>query len=142
VEDKMEIVRKPPTVKAPAETFTGDAWFDVIARGEGPSRVRVNVVRFAPGARNAWHAHAVGQTVHVTEGLGRIQARGGPVVGIRAGDTVHTPPGEWHWHGAAPDHFMTHFAMWDAPADGPEIEWGERVTDAEYLAAETSVTPA
>ena len=57
----MEILRTPATVKAPAETFTGDAWLDVIARGEAPSRVRVNVVRFAPGARNAWHAHAVGQ---------------------------------------------------------------------------------
>jgi quercetin dioxygenase-like cupin family protein len=95
--------------------------------------VRVNVVRFAPGARNAWHAHAVGQTVHVTEGIGRIQARGGEVLEIRAGDTIHTPPGEWHWHGAAPDRFMTHLAIWDAPADGPESEWGERVSDAEYL---------
>jgi quercetin dioxygenase-like cupin family protein len=25
--------------------------------------------------------------------------------------TVKAPPGEWHWHGAAPDHFMTHLAM-------------------------------
>lgn len=44
---------KQPTVKAPAETFTGDAWYDVIVRGEPPSRVHVSVVRFAPGARNA-----------------------------------------------------------------------------------------
>jgi quercetin dioxygenase-like cupin family protein len=71
----MEILSKQPTVKAPAEAFTGDAWFDVIARGEPPSRMRVNVVRFAPGARNAWHRHAVGQTLHVTEGRGLIQAR-------------------------------------------------------------------
>jgi hypothetical protein len=28
---------------------------------------------------------------------------------------------------------MTHLAIWDAPADGPESEWGERVSDAEYL---------
>ena len=129
----MEILRKAPTVKAGSDRFTGDAWFDVIARGEPPSRVRVNVVRFAPGARNAWHAHAVGQTVHVTEGIGRIQSRGCAVVEIRAGDTVHTTAGEWHWHGAAPDHFMTHLAIWEAPAEGPESEWGEQVTDAEYL---------
>jgi quercetin dioxygenase-like cupin family protein len=103
----MEIQPRQPTVKAGTDNFTGDVWFDVIARGEEPSRVRVNVVRFAPGARNAWHAHAVGQTIHVTEGLGRIQARGGEVIEIRAGDTVHMPPAEWHWHGAAPDHFMT-----------------------------------
>jgi quercetin dioxygenase-like cupin family protein len=129
----MDIVKKPPTVKAPAETFTGDAWFDVIARGEQPSRLRVNVVRFAPGARNAWHRHAVGQTLHVTEGQGLIRSRNGNVNEIRPGDTIWTPPGEWHWHGAAPDHFMTHLAMWEAPAgDGPETEWGDLVTDEEY----------
>lgn len=123
---------KQPTTKAPAETFTGDAWFDVIAKGEPPSRLRVNVVRFAPGARNAWHSHAVGQTVHVTEGRGLIQSRGGDVIEIGPGDTIHTPPGEWHWHGAAPDHFMTHLAMWEAPEEGPETEWGDLVTDEEY----------
>jgi quercetin dioxygenase-like cupin family protein len=134
----MEIQPKQPTVKAGADIFTGDAWIDVIARGEDPSRVRVNVVRFAPGARNAWHAHAVGQTIHVTEGLGRVQARGGQVIEIRAGDTINTPPGEWHWHGAAPDHFMTHLAIWEAPAAGGlESEWGPQVSDAEYLAPAT-----
>jgi hypothetical protein len=49
----MEIQRQQPTTKAPAQTFTGDAWFDVIAAGQEPSRLWVNVVRFAPGARNA-----------------------------------------------------------------------------------------
>jgi len=130
----MELVRKPPTEKAPPDRFIGDAWLDVLVRGEAPSRVRVSVVRFAPGTRNAWHAHAVGQTVHVTDGVGRMQARGGDLLEIRAGDTVYTPPGEWHWHGAAPDHFMTHLAIWEAPADGSESEWGDQVADADYLA--------
>jgi quercetin dioxygenase-like cupin family protein len=130
----MEILRKAPTVKAGSDRFVGDAWFDVIVRGEGPSRVRVSVVRFAPGARNAWHTHALGQTVHVTEGVGRIQARGGKLLEIRAGDTVHTPPGEWHWHGAAPNHFMTHLAIFESPAEGAESEWGDQVPDAEYHA--------
>ena len=130
----MEILRKAPTVKAGSDRFVGDAWLDVIVRGEEPSRVRASIVRFAPGARNAWHAHAVGQTVHVTEGVGRIQARGGKLLEIRAGDTVHTPPGEWHWHGAAPDHFMTLLAIFEAPAEGAESEWGDQVPDAEYHA--------
>ncbi|MFL5755696.1 MAG: cupin domain-containing protein [Chloroflexota bacterium] len=129
----MEFLRDRPTAKAPAETFTGDAWIDQIVRGQQPSRVRAALVRFAPGARNAWHAHAVGQTVHVTDGVGRIQSRGEGVVEMRAGDTVVTPAGEWHWHGAAPDRFMTHLAIWEAPADGgQETEWGELVTDEEY----------
>ena len=132
----MELLPKQPTTKGPAGMFTGDVWFDVIAKGEEPSRMRVNTVRFSPGARTAGHAHAVGQTRHVTEGLGRVQARGGEVIEIRPGDVIYTPPGEWHWHGAAPDHFMTHTAMWEAPAPGtgPESEWGDLVTDEEYQA--------
>jgi quercetin dioxygenase-like cupin family protein len=54
---------------------------------------------------------------------------------MRPGDTVYTPPGEWHWHGTASEHFMTHLAIWEAPApdaDVPESEWGEPVTDDEY----------
>ena len=131
----METVKRQPSTKGGADRFTGDVWIDVIVHGEEPSRVRVSVVRFAPGARNAWHAHAVGQTLHVTDGIGRIQARGGEIIEIRAGDTIHTPPGEWHWHGAAPDNFMTHPAIFEAPADGPESEWGEQISDAAYLGA-------
>nr|WP_220386341.1 cupin domain-containing protein [Frankia sp. ArI3] len=89
-------------------------------------------MRFAPCARTAWHSHAVGQTLYVTEGVGYVQARGGEVVVMRPGDVIYTPPGEEHWHGAAPDHFMTHIAIWEAPADGPEVTWGTHVTDAEY----------
>ena len=129
----MEILRKPPTVKAPADRFTGDVWLDPIASGVEPSLLRASVVHFAPGARNAWHAHAVGQTLHVTEGVGLVQAGGGDVIEIRPGDTIHTPPGEWHWHGATPDHFMTHIALFEAPAEGPETDWGDQVSDAEYL---------
>jgi quercetin dioxygenase-like cupin family protein len=128
----MRVLPKQPTTKGSADRFTGEVWIDIVASGEGPSPMRVNVVRFAPGARNAWHAHALGQTLHVTDGIGRMQSRGGDVLEIRAGDTIQTPPGEWHWHGAAPDHFMTHLAMWQAPDDGAESEWAEHVTDAEY----------
>lgn len=132
----MEVMPKQPSVKGPAELFTGDVWFDVIAKGEEPSRMRVNAVHFAPCARAAWHAHALGQTLYVTEGVGYVQSRGGEVIEIRPGDVIYTPPGEWHWHGAAPGHFMTHIAMWEAPQEGPETEWGEHVTDAEYPGAE------
>jgi quercetin dioxygenase-like cupin family protein len=130
----MEIQPKQSSTKGPAAMFTGDVWYDVIARGAEPSRVRVNLVRFTPGSRTAWHAHAMGQTLHVTDGIGRIQSRDGEVMEIRAGDTIYTPPGQWHWHGAAPDHFMAHLAIWEAPAEGPESEWGDHVTEAEYRA--------
>ena len=65
----MEITPKPPTAKGPVEWFTGDVFIDGIVRGEGPSHVRVNAVRFTPSARTAWHSHAVGQTLYVTEAV-------------------------------------------------------------------------
>ncbi len=71
----MEILPKQPSAKGPAEWFTGDVWIDAIARGEEPSRIRVNAVRFTPGARTAWHTHALGQTLYVTEGAGLVQSR-------------------------------------------------------------------
>ena len=130
----MELKPKPPTTRGGADRFIGEVWLDIVATGEGPSPMRVSLVRFAPGSRNAWHVHALGQTLHVTEGVGRVQARGARIMEIRAGDTIHTSPGEWHWHGAAPDHFMTHLAMWEAPVEGAESEWGDQVSDAEYHA--------
>jgi quercetin dioxygenase-like cupin family protein len=93
-----------------------------------------SAVRFTPSARTAWHSHAVGQTLHVTEGQGLVQSRGGDITEIRAGDVIWSPAGEWHWHGAAPDHFMTHLSITEAVpvAERPEADWRQHVTDDEY----------
>ena len=127
----MELLATPPTAKLPGKWFTGDAWADVIHRGEEPSRVRANTVRFAPGARTAWHSHGLGQTLYIVEGIALIQSRGGEILRARPGDVVWTPPGEEHWHGATPDNFMTHLALWE----GDEVTWLEAVTDEEYRRA-------
>lgn len=126
----MHLLPKTPTVKGPAEMFSGDVHYDVIAAGEAPSRLRPSLVRFAPGAHTAWHRHANGQTLHVTDGTGLVQSRGGEIIEMRQGDTIYTPPGVWHWHGAAPEHFMARLAMWESLGegqDGPETEWGDHV---------------
>jgi len=88
----MHIVARQDSVAGPAQMFTGQVWFDQLVVGEAPSRVRMNSVHFAPGARTAWHSHAVGQTLHVLEGVGLVQARGGDIIVIRAGDTIWTRP--------------------------------------------------
>jgi quercetin dioxygenase-like cupin family protein len=130
----LEIQSVRRTIKGSAERFTGDVWIDSIVRGQGISRVRVSTVRFAPAARTAWHCHAVGQTLYVVDGRGWVQSRGGDISEIRPGDTVWTPAGEWHWHGAAPRQFMTHLSITEAmPGDEhPETDWGELVTDQAY----------
>jgi quercetin dioxygenase-like cupin family protein len=129
----MEILPTAPTVKNPAETFTGDVWLDpVLSPRDDDQHASAGIVRFAPGARTAWHSHPGGQTLRVLEGVALVQARGGEIVEVRAGQTVYSPPGEEHWHGAAPDSFMVHLAMWETPAGEPSAHWGAHVTDAEY----------
>ena len=123
----MEILPKAPSIKGPAEWFKGDVWIDAIARGQEPARAAINAVHFMPGARTAWHAHSLGQILYVTGGRGLVQTRGETVATIRIGDVVHTPADEWHWHGAAPDHLMTHFSITEGDAT-----WGDHVTDQEY----------
>lgn len=125
-----------PTRRGPADYFTGTVWQDPIIEAPAPARIRCARVAFEPGARTAWHTHPLGQTLYVIAGCGRVQTEGGPVREIRAGDVVWIPPGEKHWHGAAPTTGMTHVAMQEA-LDGKHVEWLEHVTDAQYQVAPT-----
>jgi quercetin dioxygenase-like cupin family protein len=130
----VQITRNSTSTNAgPGEWFTGAVFIDPIAVPAGPSRLSASSVHFTPGARTAWHTHPNGQTICVTEGTGRCQRRGGPVEVIRPGDRVFFEPGEEHWHGAAPDRFMTHIAMQQVDAQGSAATWGAHVTDDEYL---------
>jgi quercetin dioxygenase-like cupin family protein len=123
-----------PTRRAPKEYFTGTVWQDPIVQAPAPARLVSNRVSFEPGARTAWHTHPLGQTLYVIAGVGRVQAKGGPVHEIRPGDVVWIAPGEKHWHGAAPTTGMTHIAMQEADG-GKYVEWMEQVTDREYATA-------
>lgn len=71
----------------------------------------VNNVNFTPGAHTFWHQHERGQILQILAGRGLVQSEGGAVEVVRAGDTVWCPPGERHWHGAAPDSYMVHTAI-------------------------------
>src|SRR4051794_5523005 len=104
----MQIHRSGTRVsrQASSDWFTGSVWQDPIVEAPAPARVRALRVTFAPGARTAWHTHPLGQTLHVVAGVGLTQTRGGQPRYIRPGDTVWIPPGEEHWHGAAPDQVM------------------------------------
>jgi quercetin dioxygenase-like cupin family protein len=123
------------TAPGPSDWFTGTVFIDTVATPSGASHLAAASVHFTPGARTAWHTHPNGQTIYVTEGVGRCQRRGGPIELIRPGDRVFFEPGEEHWHGAAPDRFMTHVAMHQVDEEGNAVTWGERVSDAEYNAA-------
>jgi quercetin dioxygenase-like cupin family protein len=132
----MEITRNGlDTAKGPADWFSGDVYLDPVASPSPPGRVSANLVHFTPGARTAWHTHPLGQTIYITEGVGRCQRRGGPVEEIRPGDRVYFAPAEEHWHGAAPSRFMVHLALNEVDEEHVAAVWGEHVSDEEYGAA-------
>ena len=115
----MQIDPRPATTKNPARTVHRRR----LARPHRPpTRRRAADVRgqgaVRPGARTAWHSHARGQTLHITSGVAWVQSRGEEKVVAYPGQTLYCPPGEEHWHGAAPDSFMEHLAMLDN-ADDP-----------------------
>ena len=129
----MQITRNTlATTPGPDTWFTGSVFLDAVAAPSEHTRLTATNVHFTPGARTAWHTHPRGQTIWVTEGLGRCQRRGGPVESIAPGDRVVFAPGEEHWHGAAPDRLMVHLAMAEVGDDGTPASWGEHVTNEEY----------
>jgi quercetin dioxygenase-like cupin family protein len=129
----MEIKRpgSQPSKQGPTDWFTGTVRIDPLFPVTAPSRAAGNTVTFEPGARTAWHTHPLGQYLIVTAGCGRAQRWGGPIEEIRPGDVVWFPPGEKHWHGAAPTTAMTHIAMQES-LEGKAVEWMEKVSDEQY----------
>jgi quercetin dioxygenase-like cupin family protein len=120
-----------PSRKAPAEYFTGSVRIDPLFQANEPSRTSGSYVTFEPGARSAWHTHPLGQTLIVTAGSGRVQRWGRPIEDIRPGDVVWIPPGQKHWHGAAPTTAMTHIAIQEQ-VGGKNVDWMEKVSDEQY----------
>jgi quercetin dioxygenase-like cupin family protein len=88
-------------------------------------------VTFEPGARSAWHTHPAGQLLIVTTGTGWVQEENGRKRQINPGDTIWTPPGVKHWHGATATTGVSHYAIQNS-IDGKNVDWMEKVSDGEY----------
>lgn len=106
--------------------FSGRVWFDSILIAD-PDKVSVGVVFFEPASRTDWHAHTAGQLLFVSYGSGLVVTRDGQHRMLECGDVVYAPPGEEHWHGAAPGKSLMHTSV----ALG-ETEWLEAVSDDAY----------
>jgi len=128
-----------PSGRGPEEWFTGTVRVDPLCHAADPARVTGASVTFEPGARTAWHAHPLGQTLIVTGGCGLAQRWGGPVEQIQPGDVVWIPAGEKHWHGATPTTAMTHIAIQER-LDDKTADWMEKVSDEQYLAGPPRIT--
>ena len=114
---------------APDEHFTGSVRFGPHYSPRDPDDLNVLGVHFSPQARTDWHSHPGGQVIYVTEGAGYVVTEAGDRAEISAGDVVHAPPGELHWHGARVNTHMVHLSLtWRGAT-----EWaGRKVTDEEY----------
>ena len=123
-----------PSVKPPADYFTGSVRQDPIIQTPDPARVQAVSVTFEPGARTMWHSHPLGQTLVVTAGCGLAQTWGEAVQEIRAGDVIWFSPGEKHWHGATATTAMTHIAIQEV-LNGSAADWMEPVTDEQYASS-------
>jgi quercetin dioxygenase-like cupin family protein len=120
-----------PSVKGSVEYFTGAVRIDSRFQGSDPARVGGGIVTFESGARTAWHAHPLGQTLVVTAGAGLIQQWGGPIQEMKQGDVVWIPPGVKHWHGATATTGMAHIAIAER-LEGKTADWMEKVSDEQY----------
>ncbi|WP_176084595.1 cupin domain-containing protein [Martelella sp. HB161492] len=129
----MKIIRSgsAPSMKGPADWFTGTVRVDPMFAAEEPGRVSGAHVTFEPGARTAWHTHPAGQTIIITFGKGRVQREGGPVEVVSQGDVVWFPAEEKHWHGASAETAMSHIAIQES-INGSPVTWMEKVSDADY----------
>jgi quercetin dioxygenase-like cupin family protein len=112
-------------VPGKASQFTGLALGDAVM--PSTDGVVINTVSFAPGARTHWHEHEAGQLLIALSGYGLICTYGDTPRPLRTGSWVWVPPGERHWHGAAPDAFFVHTAV-----SFGATRWGDPVSTVDY----------
>jgi hypothetical protein len=94
------------TAAGPASQFTGTVQVDAVRNPDEQTAIGCAHVRFAPGARTAWHHHPKGQTLYVTDGMGssppapaapRRSAPATSSTSSRARSTGTAPPRPGSW---------------------------------------------
>lgn len=128
-----------PSARGSEQHYTGSVRIDQSFRSKSPATIVGESITFEPGARSAWQANPMGQTVIVTSGRALVQEEGQPVEAARPGDVVWFPAHSKHWYGAAPDTAMTCLTIAET-VDGRDVHWQEQVTDAQYHATTSGAT--
>jgi quercetin dioxygenase-like cupin family protein len=117
---------------APAEYFTGVAWFKGLVITDENTNCMITEVLFEPQARNNWHTHGSNQILIVKKGIGYYQEDGFPIQEIKVGDVVNVLPGIRHWHGASKDSDFIHLAI-NLNTEKGIVDWLEPVSDEQYF---------
>ena len=119
-------------VKGPEQVFSGAARIEPLFPATDEINASAAYVTFEPGARSAWHSHPQGQHIIVTYGVGFTQQWGEPIQTIKPGDVIWCPPGVKHWHGASATTPLTHIVVTGHDKAGNNVNWMEKVSDAQY----------
>ncbi len=113
-------------------TFTGDVRLsNTLSDDNASGAPSIHNVVFETGVYNAWHEHAGGQILIVTDGVCYHQIEGGKVEVLHPGDVAKCPPGVKHWHGAAPGSRMAHLATNTNP-DRKGVKWYDFLSKEDY----------
>jgi len=97
-------------VLATAPIFVGTVHSRPMIPADVSPGVTVTLVRFSAGARNKRHIHGADQILYITAGDGIVAGDAQEHL-VQAGDIVHIPAGEVHWHGAQPGKDMAHLSI-------------------------------
>ena len=123
--------QKPAAPAAPAAPGAKPAQTANMTGGGGfldSADLLVRRIQFDAGARTYWHTHSQHQVILAESGEGAYQMKGEPVKTFKPGEAVFLKANVAHWHGAAPKAAVVQTTMY-----GGTIEWGQPVTDEEYL---------
>ena len=114
-----------------AQYFVGQSYLAPVSTAQIP----VFNVTFEPGCRNNWHIHHAknggGQMLICVGGRGYYQEWGKEPTELLPGTVINIPSEVKHWHGAAPDSWMSHLAL-EIPGEETSTEWLEAVSDEIY----------
>lgn len=94
-----------------AQYFVGQSYLAPVSTDQVP----VFNVTFEPECRNNWHIHHAskngGQMLICVGGRGFYQEWGEEPIEMTPGTVVNIPANVKHWHGAAPDSWLSHLAV-------------------------------
>jgi quercetin dioxygenase-like cupin family protein len=100
--------------------FTGDVELEMLNATPADDQPDTALIHFHGGAVTYWHSHPGGQQLYVVDGYARVGTEADGELALGAGALVVCPPGERHWHGAAPTAEATLLAVtWGTTAWEP-----------------------
>jgi len=105
---KIQVV-EPETDQAPGAP--GEAIIERISSdATGTLGLSISVVRFPPGVRRPWSAHAKDQYAWIVSGKGIIASEEGEIE-LHPGQLVFIPANMMHQHGASEEEGMTQLSV-------------------------------